>query len=102
MDNFTFFDSSATALAMDDPSTYRKIGIEKYPWRSLPVGKSFHINITEGQPKFNTIQNSCYKWSEKLGRKFRAVNHGDKGIEVARLPDPVGTTTIVNLFDQKE
>lgn len=74
------YPSSDLALAPKTP----KIGTAKYPWRSLEVGKSFLVAPDEAN--WTTISTSCYKWSKKLGRKFRAVNHGEKGIEVARLP----------------
>ncbi len=60
------------------------VGILKYPWRTLEEGQSFLVEPNEGN--WTTISTSCYKWSKKLGKKFRAVNHGEKGIEVARLP----------------
>ena len=61
------------------------VGIKKYPWRTLEVGQSFLVEPNEAN--WTTISTSCYKWSKKLGVKLRAYNHGDKGIEVARLPN---------------
>ena len=58
--------------------------VSKYPWRSLEIGKSFIIP-NDGSVKFKTIEDSCYKWSKKLNRIFRAANHGEHGIEVGRL-----------------
>jgi len=60
----------------------------KYPWRTLEVGQSFLVAPNEAN--WTTISTSCYKWSKKLNKKFRAFNHGADGIEVARLPDSVG------------
>jgi hypothetical protein len=57
---------------------------KKYPWRSLQEGQSFLVAPNEAN--WTTISTSCYKWSKKLGVKFRAINHGKDGIEVARLP----------------
>lgn len=59
----------------------------KYPWRTLEVGQSFLVE--PGEANWTTISTACYKWSKKLGQKIRAFNHGDKGIEVARLPDDI-------------
>lgn len=67
------------------------VGIVKYPWRSLEEGQSFLVAPNEAN--WITISTSCYKWSKKLGRKFRAINHGEKGIEVARLPLSDGKLT---------
>lgn len=73
------YPSSDLAKAPRQP----KIGTAKYPWRSLEVGQSFLVAPNEAN--WITISTSCYKWSKKLERKFRAVNHGEQGIEVARL-----------------
>ena len=59
------------------------VGTVKYPWRSLEVGQSFLVAPNEAN--WTTISTSAYKWSKKLNCKFRAVNHGEAGIEVARL-----------------
>ena len=73
------YPSSPAATTKKPP----KIGIPKYPWHSLEVGQSFLV--APGEANWTTISGSCYKWSKKLGKKFRAINHGDEGIEVARL-----------------
>lgn len=86
MTKFNIFPSSPTALsnkATDGTNKLRVVGAEKYPWRSLPVGKSFSIPL-DGNVKFETINNSCYKWSKKLNCIFRAFKH-ETCIEVARL-----------------
>lgn len=77
--NRPVYPSSDLAKATKPP----KIGTAKYPWRSLEEGQSFLVATNEAN--WITISTSCYKWSKKLNRKFRAVNHGEKGIEVARL-----------------
>lgn len=77
------FPSSTKALSLNNLTRGTKIGIKKYPWRDLEIGTSFHVNPNEAN--FTTISTSCYKWSKKLGKKFRAVDHGENGIEVARL-----------------
>ena len=81
------FPSSAAARDMENLKRNPNIGIEKYPWRSMEVGTSFHVAPNEAN--YKTISTSCYKWSKKLGKRFRAVNHGENGIEVARLSDPI-------------
>lgn len=83
----TTFTSSDIALSMDDPNRKPKFGTTKYPWRSMAVGTSFHVDIKEAN--YKTISTSCYKWSKKLNKKFRAIDHKENGIEVARLPDPL-------------
>lgn len=75
--------SSDTARAMNDPNRPPRVGTAKYPWHSLKVLESFHVAPNEAN--FTTISTSCYKWSKKLGKKFRAIDYGEKGIEVARL-----------------
>lgn len=86
------FTSSDTAKSLADTKKSTVIGTAKYPWRYMEVGQSFHV--TTGEATWTTISTSCYKWSKKLNRKFRAVNHGDAGIEVARLPMSVGNIGI--------
>lgn len=83
------FKSSPQALSMSDPSSSPKVGRKKYPWQTLAIGESFLVAPNEAN--WNTISKSCYKWSKKLNKKFRAVDHGADGIEVARLFDSVGT-----------
>lgn len=73
--NFEFFDTSEKARAF-----------EKYPWRSLPEGKSFFIDTKVYIVKLQTIQSSASRWSKKLKRRFKVVAH-ESGIEVARLCD---------------
>lgn len=79
------YPSSPLALATNNPDDKPKFGTAKYPWRNLEVGSSFLVAPNEAN--MTTISTSCYKWSKKLNRKFRAFDHGDKGIEVARLPN---------------
>lgn len=84
--NFDFVDSSDRAKTVDADGAKAQIGLEKYPWRSLPVGKSFFIDTKTSQVKLSTLQSSASRWSKKLNRKFRVVKW-EGGIEVARLPD---------------
>lgn len=86
MNEFPLFDSSLKATTTDLDGAKARIGAEKYPWRYMPVGKSFHVATKEGKPSLQTLQSSCSKWSKKLGFRFKAVKH-ETGIEVARLPD---------------
>lgn len=86
--NFEFFDTSNVLTITDKDGAKPRVGEEKYPWRNLPVGKSFFIP-KEDNVKLKTIQSSCSRWSKKLGRNFKCVKH-EAGIEVARLPDIVG------------
>lgn len=83
MNRFEILPSSPMVQAIEDTDKPRKIGIVKYPWRYLAVGRSFKIPLSENV-KFTTINNSCYKWSKKLDRTFRAFQHDDC-IEVARI-----------------
>lgn len=85
--NFEFFESSAKAR-IDADGKRAQIWKEKYPWRSLPEGKSFIINTKTDPVKLQTMQSAASRWSKKLNRKFRVVWHDDTEIiEVARLPD---------------
>ena len=93
--NFEFFDSSPKAKTVDADGARAQIGIEKYPWRALPIGKSFFIDAKLEPVKLQTIQSAASRWNKKLNRCFRVVKH-DSGIEVARLPDKV----ITEFFDQ--
>jgi hypothetical protein len=64
------------------------VGTKKYPWRDLEVGEAF--GVEPGTANWTTISTVCYKWSKKLGRKFRARRAPDGWIAVVRLPDTVG------------
>ena len=83
MSDFNIFPSSPAALSIEGDNKPKAVGMVKYPWRSLPVGKSFSIPL-DGNVKFETINNNCYKWSKKLNCIFRAFKH-ETCIEVARL-----------------
>lgn len=71
-----------------------QVATSKYPWRSLAPLQTFGIPVTVNQdgsttPSFRTIKDSCYRWSKKLGYKFRCVYHeAERIIEVGRLADP--------------
>lgn len=83
MTKFPILQSSPAAKVIEDTDKPRKIGAEKYPWRYLSVGSSYKVPL-DGEVKFSTINNSCYKWSKKLNCVFRAFLHDDC-IEVARI-----------------
>lgn len=89
--NFDIIDSSERARTVDADGARAQIGIEKYPWRSLPIGKSFYVDTEKNTVKLQTMQSAASRWSKKLNRQFRAIKW-EKGIEIARLPDKtVGT-----------
>jgi hypothetical protein len=81
--SYKIFPSSDKA---SQPST-NQIGKVKYPWTALQVGQSFQVGPEAGT-RLSTLQSSCSKMGKKLGKRFRAVDHGPSvGIEVARLSD---------------
>lgn len=86
--NFEIFDSSEHAKTIDADGARARIGEEKYPWRTLPIGKSFFIDAKTNPVKLQTMQSSASRWSKKLNKNFRVVKH-ETGIEVARLPDEI-------------
>lgn len=86
--NFTFIDSSERAKTVDADGARAQIGVEKYPWRTLPVDKSFFIDAKTNTVKLQTMQSAASRWSKKLNRQFRVIKWPN-GIEVARLPDVV-------------
>jgi hypothetical protein len=86
-DDFPIFPSSPMASA---PREDRRGFKSKYPWRLLEVGKSFIVPA--GSIKLTVMQASAYKAGKRLARTFRVVDHGEAGLEVARLADPIATT----------
>ncbi len=92
--DFPFFDASPLAKTIDADGAQAQIGVEKYPWRSLPVGKSFCIYANICVVKKQTMQSAASRWSKKLARRFRVVKH-EWGLEVTRLPDK----KVVKFFD---
>lgn len=79
-------------------SRHPDIGFKpKYPWRELEVGQSFPIDMkdkgeTEIKKRLADIQNQSYRKNKLMKRNFKVYYHkDDKLIEVARLPDTVGT-----------
>jgi hypothetical protein len=85
-DKFPIYDSSP--IVTNSEEIKRSTGNSKYPWYLLDVGKSF--TIKDSDVGYNTIVTSCYRWSKKLKRTFKAYKH-DGVIEVARLQDPPAT-----------
>ncbi len=55
-----------------------------YPWQTLIVGRSFIIPPEAGK-KYSSIVNLAYRTGKRLGKKFRVMDHGQHGIEVARV-----------------
>lgn len=50
------------------------VGKAKYPWRDVPLGKSFTIN-NKNDIKFKVLRSLASKMGKKLGRKFRVAEH---------------------------
>jgi hypothetical protein len=99
--NFAFVDSSERAKTIDADGTKAQIGIEKYPWRSLPVGKSFFVDTKENEVKLQTMQSAASRWSKKLNRKFRVIKWPN-GIEVARLPMSEVKASFIDVMEKVE
>jgi len=99
--NFTFIDSSERAKTVDADGARAQIGVEKYPWRTLPVDKSFFIDAKTNTVKLQTMQSAVSRWSKKLNRQFRVIKWPN-GIEVARLPDVVEQPKEAELTKQEE
>lgn len=76
-----FFDASPDALAPRKQAGF----VAKYPWRELPEGKSFHVNHEDA--KYESLCVLANRTGKRLKRRFRVINHGAQGMEVARLPD---------------
>lgn len=76
-----FFDSSEKAL---DTKIGRPVGQVKYPWRDVPLGKSFAVNKVD--IKFKVLRSLASKQGKKLGRKFRVIDHSGDSYEVAHVP----------------
>lgn len=84
----TRFDLGGTAMTEFFPSSDRavlKSGRRmKYPWRTVPVGKSFAV--ARGEIKEASLMSLAYKTGDRLGMKFVVVVHGvDEPFEVARI-----------------
>jgi|SRR5882672_6555741 len=80
MTDFNFFDSSQQAKE----GKVNTVGKTKYPWREVPVGKSFpvpKVNIS-----FKTLRSLASKTGKELRKRFRVVNHDGDVYEVACLP----------------
>lgn len=50
---------------------------QKWPWRELEIGQSFHCTVPHSHQM-------CYDWSKKTGKKFIARGEGD-GYRVWRI-----------------
>jgi hypothetical protein len=100
--NLAFIDSSERAKTPTTDSNQSQIGIQKYPWRTLPEGKSFFIDTNTNAVKLQTIQSAACRWSKKLTKKFRVLNWPN-GIEVARLPmHEVEPRPTISFFDNPD
>lgn len=77
-----FFPPSKKAL--ETKAGNKLIGVPKYPWADVPVGMSFPVpreNI-----KFNVLRSLASITGKKLGKKFRAIDHGEGPYEVYCVP----------------
>lgn len=75
-----FFDNSSAAVTM---RVGRGVGERKYPWDTVPAGKSFAV--VRDDIKFSVLRSLASRTGKKLGRKFRVVDHGSGPYEVAHL-----------------
>lgn len=75
-----FFDSSDKAVS---PIRAGMIGKSRYPWETVPPGKSFMI-ADKNQIKFKTLRSLASSMGKKFSKKFRAVEH-ENCYEVACL-----------------
>jgi hypothetical protein len=80
MTDYKFFDSSPEAKA----PYVRKVGHPKYPWKVVPVGKSFPV--PKADIKFSTLRSLASKTGSELGKRFRVIDHEGDVYEVACLP----------------
>lgn len=60
-----------------------KNGFIPYPWDTLEIGQSFFVPI--GKAKFSTLQPQASRIGKRLKKTFTVVDHGENGIEVARI-----------------
>jgi hypothetical protein len=78
--SYEFFDSSDKAKT----TRANPVGVTKYPWKVIPVGKSFVVpreNI-----KFSVLRSLASKSGKVVGKKFRVIDHGEgRPYEVACL-----------------
>lgn len=57
----------------------------KYPWSTIPIGKSFII--THNEMKITSLRPFANRMGKKYGKKFRVIDHGpETGYEVACKP----------------
>lgn len=80
MTDNNFFDNSDRAK---QPYT-RKLFKPTYPWREVPVGKSFPV--AKANIKFKTLRSLASKTGKELGKRFRVIEHEGDVYEVACLP----------------
>lgn len=57
----------------------------KYPWSTVPIGKSFVV--AHNEMKLTSLRPFANRMGKKFGKKFRVVDHGPEiGYEVACKP----------------
>lgn len=79
-----FFPSSDRAVLKAERPVKRGGLNAKYPWRTVPVGKSFAV--ARGEIKVTSLVSLAYKTGKRLGMKFIVIVHGvDEPFEVARI-----------------
>lgn len=79
-----FFPSSDMAVKKAETPVKRGGLNAKYPWRTVPVGKSFAV--LQGEIKGASLVSLAYKTGKRLGMKFIVVVHGvNEPFEVARV-----------------
>lgn len=81
-DEIVFFEPSSKAL--DNRKGNPKIGEAKYPWKTVPVGRSFAVpreNI-----KLAVLRSLASRTGKALGKKFKVVDHGQGAYEVYHKP----------------
>jgi hypothetical protein len=80
MDDHNFFDNSDRATQ----PYVRKIAQPKYPWKEVPIGKSFAVQ--KSNISLKTLRSLASKTGKDLGKKFRVIDHDGDVYEVACLP----------------
>lgn len=81
-----FFPSSDIAVQKAETPVKRGGLNAKYPWRELPVGKSFAVGRNE--IKESSLRSLAYKTGRRLGMRFVVVTHSSADYdcyEVARI-----------------
>lgn len=77
--DYEFFDSSEKATT----TPTKTAGVKKYPWKEVPLGKSF--TVPRENIKFNVLRSLASRTGKEVGRKFRVIDHGQGPYEVAHV-----------------